>query len=122
MASGYTRTVTSIGLVATIIVALLLLVTNPAMVGPLGVTAWFLALLVALSSWFALVAYWLGQHLPFMRSSEHDQGDSRRRGLFLGGFVVIMLGLSSLHQLGVRDALLLGLLLLLVEFYVVARR
>lgn len=122
MATGYTRTTTTVGIIATLVVALMLVTTNPLGVGPLGVTAWFLALLVALSSWFGLLAHWLGQHLPALRSGGRVEADSWRRGLLAGGYITILLGLSSLQQLALRDALILGMLLLLIEFYLVARR
>lgn len=123
MARGYIGSVTVLGGATTALCVLAVLSTTPLSIGPLGVTLWFLALMVALSCWFALLALWIAR-----RSSDHSElgpkaiSDSRRRGLFVGGFITILLALSSLRQLSLRDALLLGLILLLIEFYLVARR
>jgi hypothetical protein len=123
VARGYIGSVTALGAATTTICVLAVLSTTPLGIGPLGVTLWFLALTVALSCWFALLAFWLAR-----RFSDHNElgpkgiSDSRRRGLFAGGFITILLALSSLRQLSLRDALLLGLLLLLIEFYMVAKR
>jgi hypothetical protein len=104
--------------VATCGLALSLLLTNPAMIGPLGVTVWFVVLFLALSGIFCLALYSAKTFLHL-----HGVGTSRlryswRQGLLLGGWVSGLLALSSLHQLSGLDAILLALLLVIVEVYV----
>jgi hypothetical protein len=110
-----------VGTSASVVCVLLMLATTPLGVGPIGVTAWFLALMTGLTSWLGLVAYVLGQRLQPKLSSGKQVGTALRRGAFVGGYLTIMLALASLKQLGLRDALLLLLLLVLLEFYLVAR-
>jgi hypothetical protein len=119
--TGYVRTTGMTAAVAAVILALLVVATTPLTLGPLGVTAWFLVALVGISSLVALVAY--GLSLRFHSSLKHGQqvANSWRRGVLVGGYLTIVLALSSLKQLNIRDLILLLILLILVEFYSVAR-
>lgn len=95
-----------------------LIVTNPLRLGPLGVTLWFVVLYLALS---ALVTLGLYAVKAFLHLHATDAGRlrySRRQGLLIAGWLTGMLALSSLHQLGLLDAILLALLLVIVEVYV----
>lgn len=107
----------------TVVVLATMFLTNPTAVGPFTVTGWFLLLFVGASSWFALALY--GAALS--RGSEQfkhrrELSTAVRRGLLLGGWVTALLALSSLGQLGLRDVLLSGLLLALVELYARGRQ
>jgi 4-amino-4-deoxy-L-arabinose transferase-like glycosyltransferase len=93
--------------------------TNPANLGPGGVTLWFLVLLVASSSGLALLLYLFKRQRPERTSLSRRQrlGVCIRQGLLLGGYITVILALSSLRQLDLRDALLLVILMILIEFY-----
>lgn len=99
-------------------VALSLLMTNPANIGPLGVTVWFVVLFLALSAMFCLALYSAKTFLHLHAAGTNRLRYSWRQGLLLGGWVSGLLALSSLHQLGGWDAILLALLLVIVEVYV----
>jgi hypothetical protein len=95
-----------------------LLLTNPVVIGPLGVTAWFVVLFFSLGALLTLALYAAKTFLHL-----HVAGFGRlryawRQGLLLSGWVTGMLALSSLRQLSWLDAILLALLLLIVEVYV----
>lgn len=121
MAKGYIAKIGFVGLGASAACLLALWATNPAAIGPIGVTIWFIALAVALSCWFGLGWYAVGSRLWGGRPAAPQQSDAWRRGLFAGGYVTILIALSSLRQLNLRDAILLLALLVLVEFYLVAK-
>jgi hypothetical protein len=95
---------------------LVLAVTNPRSVGPYGVTAWFVVFLVGLGSWLSLIFYGVTK-LWSKRSPSERLASAWRQGLLLASWVTILLALSSLGQLGIRDVLLTALLLGIVEFY-----
>ena len=121
LAKGYIGGTMMVAAGATALAIFMMVVTTPLTIGPIGVTAWFLVTLAALSSGIALIVYalevWLLPKLPVKRRIR----ESTRRGLFVGGLITIILSLSSLKQLNIRDVLLIALLMVLVEFYVVAR-
>jgi hypothetical protein len=97
---------------------LAVLLTNPLAIGPIGVTAWFVVLLLALAAAINLILYWVK---TFMHVHATGIGRLRycwRQGLLIGGWVTGLLALSSLHQLGLLDGILLALLFLIVEVYV----
>jgi hypothetical protein len=127
LVKSYVGMVTLVGGAALVLAALIMRVTTPLVIGPLGVTAWFLLVLIGLSCVCTAIAYIVASLVP------HSSGraavtvrrrvmDSSRRGLLLGSYIAILLALSSLQQLNLRDAALLILLFGLVEFYTVARR
>lgn len=121
LAKGYLGITATLGLAAIAIAVFAMTVTTPINLGPLGVTGWFLLVLVGLSSLCALIAYLIIGRLQPSLSQHRQRIDASRRGLLLGGFLTTTLGLSSLEQLNVRDIILVAILLALVEFYVVAR-
>lgn len=122
MAKGYVGLVGVSALAATAVALFAMAAFSPEALGPVGVTLWFLAVFVALSGWASLAAYRIERRLaPDYRSEKVLIWNSWRRGVMAGGFISILLALSSLQQLNARDAILLVLLILLVEFYTVAR-
>ena len=92
--------------------------TNPLTIGPLGVTVWFLWVLAGFAAVFSLAFYGSKSYLHLHATDAARLRYSWRQGLLVAGWIVGVLALSSLHQLGLRDAILLGLLLLIVELYV----
>lgn len=92
--------------------------SNPLAIGPAGVTVWFVALFAALASLFTLALYGAKTFLHLHGTSVGRLRYSWRQGLLIGGWFTGLLALSSLRQLGLWDAILLGLLLGIVEVYV----
>ncbi len=105
-------------LMSGMILVLSVLLTNPLAIGPVGVTLWFVLLLFSLSAIIALVLYGIKRFLRV-----HENGASRlryswRQGMLAAWWITAMMALSSLHQFNLRDAILLGLLLVIAEVYV----
>jgi hypothetical protein len=105
-------------IVSTAVVVLTLVVANPVMIGPAGVTVWFVLLLSGLAAMLTLILYTTKTYLHVHTAASSRLRYSWRQGLLLGGWAAGMLALSSLRQLGPLDAILLGLLLVIVEVYV----
>lgn len=104
--------VATMGLVASLVA------TNPLAIGPVGVTVWFVVLFWDLVSLMALALYLAKSFLHVHSTRVQRLRYSWRQGLLLGGWTAGLLALSSLNQLGLRDAILLALLLVIVEVYV----
>ncbi len=100
---------------------LAMIALSPQALGPLGVTVWFFLLLIGLTGIFILMAYTVQVKLQPKLKPRQYRSNATRRGLFIAGYITVLLALSSLQQLNVRDGLLLLLLLGLAEFYMVAR-
>ncbi len=104
------------GVGLTLIVSLF--ATNPAAIGPVGVTLWFVAVLTEAAA-AATLALYLGKSYFHLHATQaHRLRYSWRQGWLLGGWATALLALNSLQQLGIKDAILLGLLLAIVEVYV----
>jgi len=111
-----------VGLVASLFLSML--VTNPARLGPTGVTLWFVGFWVVISSCLALVKYKLVMRFgkEATRLNRHKMVSwSLRHGLLVGAGLTVLLALSSLQQLDVRDIGLVVALLALIEFFARAR-
>lgn len=93
-----------------------MLATNPAQIGPYGVTLWFLVLLTGLACLSTLGFYWLAGKLN-KKPGGLKFYPAARRGMLFSGWITILIGLSSLQQLSWRDVFLTALLLGLAEFY-----
>jgi len=105
-------------LVAVALLVMSLIFTNPLAIGPLGVTAWFVGLFLALAGSFTLTFYTTKTYLRLHATGANRLRYSWRQGMLLAAWVSGLLCLSSLRQLGVLDAILLGILLVIVEVYV----
>ena len=95
-----------------------LLLSNPLAIGPVGVTVWFVVLFLALASAWTLILYGAKTFMHVHAAGVSRLRYSWRQGLEIGGWLTGILALSSLRQLGLWDAILLGLLLVIVEVYV----
>jgi hypothetical protein len=95
-----------------------LVLTNPSGIGPLGVTLWFLVFFGSLAAIFALGFYVAKTFMHVHATGVARLRYSWRQGMLVSGWVTGLLALSSLRQLGLLDAILLGLLLAIVEIYV----
>jgi hypothetical protein len=105
-------------LVSSTLVVLGLLVTNPVMIGPAGVTVWFLLVLSGMAAGLTLLLYSVKTYLHVHTAAGNRLRYSWRQGMLIAGWGTGMLALSSLRQLGFLDAILLALLLVIVEVYV----
>ncbi len=94
-----------------------LIATNPAAIGPLGVTLWFLAVFTALSGAVSLILYAAKSYLHLHATGHQRLRYSVRQGLLVGGWATALLALASLQQFNLRDGLLLGLILVVIELY-----
>ena len=100
-----------------------LFMTNPLAIGPLGVTVWFLVLLTVLAGGATLGLYGLKTYLHVHEGAPRVRfRHSWRQGWLVAGWAVGVMALSSLHQFNLRDAILLGLLLSIIEVYMRFRR
>ena len=95
-----------------------LIFTNPLTIGPAGVTVWFVLLFLDMSAIMALILYTVKTFLHVHAAGVNRLRYSWRQGLLVGGWLTGLLALSSLHQLGLLDAILLALMLMIVEGYV----
>jgi hypothetical protein len=102
----------------TVLILLSLFVTNPAKLGPIGVTLWFVVLLSVLSAIFSLALYFAKIFLKVHENHSTRLKFSMRQGLLMACWVTPLLALSSLGQYSLKDAILLGLLLLIIELFV----
>lgn len=91
---------------------------TPSLLGPLGVTVWFVVLFLCLGSIFTLILYTVKTYLRVHVANVSRMRYAWRQGLLLSGWITGVLALSSLNQLGWLDAILLALLLVIVEIYV----
>lgn len=105
-------------LVAGVALIVSLFATNPLAIGPIGVTLWFILLLSGLSAILALALYGAKTFLHVHTTGASRLRYSWRQGMLGAWWVTGVLALSSLHQFNLRDAILLGLLLAIIEVYI----
>ena len=105
-------------LVSTVTLLLSLVLTSPVVLGPLGVTVWFVVLFLSVASSLALGLYGAKTYLRLHVASAGRLRYSWRQGLLVSSWITGTLALGSLHQLSLLDAILLALLLVIVEIYV----
>ncbi len=105
-------------LLGVVALALSLILTNPLTLGPAGVTVWFVVVYLVVASIFALGLYAAKSYLRLHATGVVRLRYSWRQGLLIAGWLVVMLALSTLNQLSPLDAILLGILLVIVEVYV----
>ncbi len=97
--------------------------TNPTMLGPSGVTFWFIDVLVMLSLALTLLIY-----LIFHKKKKYANNKllcikaSLKAGFLFGFAITILLALSSLRGLSWRDILLLVLTIGLIGLFFRTRR
>ena|SRR5687768_12345804 len=89
-------------------------VTNPDLLGPFGITVWFLGLFLTLANLFSLILYTFKRRRG---QPERALAVSIRQGILLSIWISSLLALNSLKQLSVRDVVLISLLVVLGEFY-----
>jgi hypothetical protein len=105
-----------------VLLLLSLLLTNPLTLGPVGVTVWFLILFIGLACLVALGLNLAKSFLKIQLNPSQRLKASWRQGLLIAGWLTIVLGLSSLRQLALRDVILLGIFLGIIEVFVRLRQ
>lgn len=100
------------------LLALSVIFTAPADIGPIGVTAWFVLAYVTLTAILTLLLFVIKNFLRLHVTSLSRLRYSQRQGMLLAALMVGCLSLSSLKQLGWLDVILLGLILVIIEVYV----
>jgi hypothetical protein len=115
---GYLSILVVWSLISAVTIILSLIFTNPLEIGPSGVTVWFVILYSSFVTFISLGLYTAKTFLHLHATGAARLRYSWRQSLLIGGWLTGLLALSSLHQLGALDAILLALLLVIVEVYV----
>lgn len=106
--------------IGTIIISIVLMVslftTTPDSLGPFGITLWFVGLLMAFGGISTLVLYYLKRSLSH-QDKQLAFTSSLRQGVLLSTLICGMFALASLHQLDIKDIVLISSLVVLIEFY-----
>ncbi len=109
--------ISAVTIVSAVGVVAAFFLTNPTSVGPIGVTLWFVALLIALQGGITLGLYTLKSRGEQIAAPGKVLSSAWRQGLLIALGLTIFMALSSLRQLGLRDVILISGVLVLVEFY-----
>lgn len=107
---------------ATVLLVLSFLLTNPLTIGPFGVTVWFIIFFTGMACVIAIGLNAAKSFLKVQLNPSQRLKSSWRQGLLISGWLTIVLGLSSLRQLALRDAILLGVFLGIIEVFVRLRQ
>jgi hypothetical protein len=100
-----------------------LVATNPTKLGPVGVTFWFINLLLMLVLVATLLIFtWRIRKAKNPDSKQAILQSSFRTGFLLGFCATLLLALSSLRSLSWRDIILFLLTILLIEIYFRTKR
>lgn len=78
---------------------------------------WFVLAFLGITGMVTLGLFGLKSYLRLHNTNVGRLRYSWRQGLLISAWIVGLLALSSLRQLGVLDAILLGILLVIVEVY-----
>ena len=100
-----------------------LVLTNPSVLGPGGVTFWFIMVLVFVASSFTLLIYNLQKRRPkYAENKSKCYFKSLRSGLILGVSLTVLSALSSLRSLSWRDFFLFAAAVIVIEVLLRTRR
>lgn len=110
---------TTLTLATGLAVALLLTaaLAAPDDLGPFGITLWFIGFLFASGGFLAVGLYELRHLIHRRQPREMIFATSLRQGLLVGAWLTALIGLNSLRQLGLKDIVLVSVLIGLIEFY-----
>ncbi len=96
---------------------------TPRMLGPAAITFWFVGVLVCLSSLITLIDYLFKLRIEEKRMQPNRIIiESLRTGFLIGFALTLLLALSSLKSLSIRDIILFALTVLLIELYFRTRK
>ena len=105
------------GLLGLSVVVFFFFATSPRDIGPTGVTFWFMALFVSLTSLQTLVRYAVRARKTESQHKLRVLRRSLRSSILVSGFITIALAMQSLRALSVGDLLLFFLILVIIEVY-----
>ncbi len=96
---------------------------TPKQLGPAAITFWFIGVVIIIASLVTLIEY----NIKLRKSENRMQprkvlAQSLRTGILLGLTITILLALSSLRSLSVRDIILFVLTVVIIELYFRTRR
>lgn len=110
-------------LVSTALVVFCIFALNPSRLGPGGVTFWFLAFFVMVTSLVTLVFYFiLHNKARYQQLKDACFYRSSRSGFIIGASLTVLLALSSLRSLSWRDFLLFIMAIVIIEVFFRTRR
>ena len=97
--------------------------SNPTKLGPGGVTFWFINIMIFVFSLVSLIAFKFRSHKFKSKGKSKSVilNTSVRTGIIASFVVTVLLALSSLRSLGIRDVVLFVLTVILVEVYLRTR-
>lgn len=97
--------------------------SNPTKLGPGGVTFWFVNIMIFVFGLVTLIAFKFRSYKFKSRGKSKSVilNTSVRTGIIASFVVTVLLALSSLRSLGIRDLVLFVLTVILVEFYLRTR-
>lgn len=96
---------------------------TPKQLGPAAITFWFIGIAVFVASLVTLLEYNLKLRNPNNRMQPRRVLiGSLRTGILLGLTITILLALSSLRSLSLRDIILFALTVLIIELYFRTRK
>lgn len=96
---------------------------TPKQLGPAAITFWFIGIAVFVASLVTLLEYNLKLRNPSNRMQPRKTLiGSLRTGILLGLTITILLALSSLRSLSLRDIILFALTVLIIELYFRTRK
>ncbi len=108
---GLTTLATAVGLLITTTL------TTPDKLGPFGITLWFTGLLICLGGLLSLLIYRTGRLFSKKAVPSLQLTEAMRRGFLTATWLVALVALNSLRQLGVKDIVLITVLVLVINFY-----
>lgn len=101
----------------------MLLAFTPSKLGPAGLTFWFIGILVSIGSLVAFLGFiWKLRHEEHRLTAAKALTSSLRTGFLVGFTVAILLALSSLRSLSLRDIILFILVVVVIEIYFRTRK
>lgn len=97
--------------------------TTPQELGPGGVTMWFIALFVFLSSLGTCLTHFIRMRKATNREQSHRSLiENLRLSILVSTGIVVLLALKSLGSLNLRDVILFLLTLVIIELYFRTKR
>lgn len=116
MAHAKSRSIVALIAGASMVALVALAATRtPAELGPFGITIWFVLFLTALGSLLTLTIHQIKRVLG--KKSNQLFTNSLRQGVLMGIWLTALIALNSLRQLGVKDIVLVSILVVLIDFY-----
>lgn len=104
-------------IVSVLVLLLTTLTTTPDQLGPFGITVWFITFLIMLAGLLTFIFYSLKRSRDSQVPLEAKFVTSLRYGVLVSTWVTALVALNSLHQLGLKDIVLVSILVGLIEFY-----